>query len=204
MKKIVTSWILCVLVLCVLVLAGLFAWLGHGLHRMPSSDVIASSDLIHSEFTLQDATGKTVTATSLRGKYLLVYFGYTHCPDVCPTTLLLMQNALHHLNDIAPKVQPIFITVDPERDTPSVIGAYARNFGDRLMGLTGTPEQVHAAADNFKVYYSKVLDKHSSLDYVVDHSGFIYLMGPDGHYVTHFAHNVSETELEEGLRTYVH
>ena len=197
MKKIVISW-----VICVLALVGLFAWLGTGFATQNSAEESGDA-LVRADFTLQTAGDKIVTAQELRGKYLLVYFGFTHCPDICPTSLLLMSNATVKLGEKAAKVQPIFISVDPERDTPKIASDYASHFGKNTLGLSGTPEQVKHAADSFKVFYSKVEDKTSALGYVVDHSGFIYLMGPDGKYLAHYAHNASEQELTKGLQQYV-
>ena len=199
MKKIMASWIF-----SVLALVGLLVWLGIGKQApAPESDSL-SKGLIKGDFSLVDGTGRAVTKASFHGKYLLVYFGYTHCPDICPTSLLVIENALHHLGDYAKEVQPIFITIDPERDTPKVMGDYIRNFGGDLVGLTGTPEQIHQAAENYKVYYSKVEDKKSATRYSVDHSGFIYLMDKNGNYLAHFPHNVPERELEEGIRAQLH
>jgi cytochrome oxidase Cu insertion factor (SCO1/SenC/PrrC family) len=198
MKKIVVSWLVCVLGLVLL-----FAWIGSDL--LPrAGDKQTDNPLIRADFTLQTANNQTVRSDDLRGKYLLVYFGFTHCPDICPTTLLLMSNAVSQLGSNAQKIQPLFISVDPERDTPDAAAEYAGHFSKNFLGLSGTPEQIKLAADSFKVYYSKVEDKGSALGYVVDHSGFIYLMGTDGSYITHFASNVSEAELKKELQRYVH
>jgi protein SCO1/2 len=201
MKKIVIAWVVLILGLVLLL-----AWLGNGLlARTRSVDDASSSGqaLITADFTLHNGVGKTVTAADYKGRYLLVYFGYTHCPDVCPTTLLLMTNTLNQLGKTEAKVQPIFISIDPERDTPQKAGDYASHFGKQLVGLSGSPAEIKHAADSFKVFYSKVEDSHSALGYAVDHSGFIYLMGPDGAYITHFAPTVSEGELTQGLHHYV-
>lgn len=197
MKKIVTLW-----VVCVLVLVGLFAWLGT--HAIPpNADALAPQADIHAEFTLVTSGGKVVRASDLRGKYLLVYFGFTHCPNVCPTTLLLMNNALHQLGDRAKRIVPIFITVDPERDTPDDAAIYASHFGSSMLGLSGSAQQIKDAADHFKVYYSKVEQANSALGYVVDHSSFIYLMDSNGNYLAHFASDVPEEELKRELERYV-
>ena len=200
MKKIVIAW-----VACVLGLVALFAFVGGDLVSKPSNryELGEGAALINAEFTLEDASGKAVKASDFRGRYMLVYFGFTHCPDICPTSLLLMSNALNALGAKAEKIQPVFITVDPERDTPKLVGTYVSHFNKRFVGLSGTPEQIKQAADHFKVFYSKVETKESALGYVVDHSGFIYLMGPDGKYVTHFPYTVSEQELTQGLQRYV-
>ena len=198
MKRVFLTWLLCVLALVVL-----FAWMGD--HVLPKGDRTDSGEaLIDADFTLQNASGKTVKDEDFRGKYMLVYFGYTHCPDVCPTTLLLISNALGDIGTTAKKIQPVFITLDPERDSPKATADYAGHFSKDLLGLSGTPEQIKHAADGFKVYYSKVDQKNSAIGYVIDHSGFIYLIGPDGKYVDHFAGNVSEQELADGLSHEVH
>ena len=198
MKRIVITWLLCVLALVLL-----FAWVGDNiLPKVKQGD--SGETLINSDFTLQNGNGKIVTDKDFRSKYMLVYFGYTHCPDVCPTTLLLISNALADIGATAGRIQPIFITVDPDRDSPKATADYAGHFSKELLGLSGTPGQIKHVADGFKVYYTKVDQKNSALGYVVDHSGFIYLIGPDGKYVDHFAANVSEQELADGLSHEVH
>lgn len=193
MKKIALTWLLCVLALVLL-----FAWMGDSV--LPKVNHADSGDaLVSADFTLVNGSGKTVTDEDFRGKYMLVYFGFTHCPDVCPTTLLMMSNALTSMGKAADKIQPIFISIDPERDSPKATALYTSHFSKNLVGLSGTPEQVKHAAESFKVFYTKVEQKNSALGYVVDHSGFIYLMGPDGKYIDHFASTVSEQELAEGL-----
>ena len=193
MKNIFIVWLLCILALVLL-----FAWMGDSvLPQVKHTDT--GNALITADFTLQDGTGKTVTAKDFKGKYMLVYFGYTHCPDVCPTTLLLISNALTQMGADANKIQPIFITVDPARDDAKTTALYASHFSKDWIGLSGTNDQIKHAADGFKVYYSNVEQKNSAIGYVVDHSGFIYLMGPDGKYIDHFAGTDSEQELAEGL-----
>lgn len=197
MKKIVFVWLI-----CVLALVGLFAWLGT--HAVASNEEHnAAQEDIHAEFTLATADGKVVKASDLRGHYLLVYFGFTHCPNICPTTLLLISNVLKQLGSSGAEITPIFITVDPERDTPDAAAQYASHFGSSMLGLSGTPEQIKDAADHFKVYYSKVEQKGSALGYVVDHSSFIYLMDKNGNYLAHFASDVPEQELKRELERYV-
>lgn len=195
MKLPVLSWIL-----CVLALIGLLAWLGTDLMPAPRDKGRESGKpLVGGDFSLVDSTGRTVTQKDLEGSYTLVYFGFTHCPDICPTSLLVIQNAVKNLHDKGNNVKRVFITLDPERDTPEVVGKYVSHFGDGMVGLSGTPAQIKQAADAFKVYYRKVEDKDSAMGYVIDHSGFIYLMGPDGAYVTHFPHTISEQTLTDGL-----
>lgn len=135
------------------------------------------------EFSLVDKTGNTVKFSDFKGKYRIVYFGYTFCPDVCPLDLQkLMQGVKLFARDhpqVAAKIQPMFITVDPQRDTPQVVGEYAANFGPNLLGLTGTPEQVKAAEKLFAVYSQK-RDGATPGSYLMDHSRAAYLMGPNG------------------------
>ncbi len=127
-------------------------------------------------FSLKDTEGREVTEKSWPGKYLLVFFGFTHCPDICPVTLDKMTQTLKKLGDLADKAQPLFITVDPERDTGDVMKAYLANYDKSIVGLTGTVDQIKAAEDSFKVYAAKAAGDGEN--YSVDHSAFIYLMSP--------------------------
>lgn len=160
--------------------------------------------LIGGPFEAVSHTGEPITQDALKGHYSLVYFGFTHCPDICPTTLLIVANALQTLNpQRAQQVLPVFVSVDPKRDTVEVLSNYVSGFHPRMIGITGTPEQMDRIAKAYKVYYSIVEDPDSSMGYQVDHSGFLYLMGPDGRYITHFPHNVSEQSLAEALRSHI-
>jgi protein SCO1/2 len=150
-------------------------------------------------FTLVNGQSKTVTDADFRGRFMLVYFGYTFCPDVCPTDLQLMTNAMELLGKDAARVAPIFITVDPARDTPQVIGEYTKLFSDKLVGLTGTPEQIAAAARAYRVYYAKASSAQSTT-YLMDHSSFIYLMGPDGKLSALFSQGTTAKQLADGIR----
>ncbi|KPL69506.1 electron transporter [Erythrobacter sp. SG61-1L] len=147
------------------------------------ADAPLAGAAIGGPFDLVDAAGKPVKWSDFDGKYRIVYFGYTYCPDVCPTDVArIMQGYAKFKADepeLAAQVQPIFISVDPERDTPAKVGEFTHAFSDDLIGLTGTPEQVKAAADAFKVYYKKG-ETSSGGGYLVDHSGVTYLMGPKG------------------------
>ena len=111
--------------------------------------------LVGGPFTLTDQDGKKVSEKDFLGKYMLVFFGYTYCPDICPTELQVMTAALDSMGPEAEKIQPVFVSVDPERDTPEVLKSYVENFGPRLVGLTGTPEEIAAVAKAYRVYYAK-------------------------------------------------
>ena len=150
-------------------------------------------------FTLTDHTGKRVTEQDFRGKHMLVFFGFTFCPDVCPTGLQVMTQAMEQLGPKAERIQPIFISVDPERDTPEQLAMYVSSFHPSLVGLTGTTEEVEAAARAYRVYYRKVKDEKSSADYTVDHTSIIYLMDPKGEFVTHFTHATPAATMAERL-----
>ena len=156
--------------------------------------------LVGGPFTLTDHNGREVTEKTFLGKYMLVFFGFTFCPDVCPTELQVISAALDQMGPEADAIQPVFITVDPERDTPEVLKAYVGNFRPRLLGLTGTPEQVAAAAKAFRVYYAKVKNSGSAADYMMDHSTIIYLMGPDGRFVEHMTYTTDAAKLAGELK----
>lgn len=159
--------------------------------------------LIGGPFSLVDQTGKTVTDQDFRGRYMLVFFGFTHCPDICPAELQVMSAALDELGPKADEVVPIFITLDPERDTQAAMGAYVKNFGQRFVGLTGSPEQIAAVAKAYKVAYAKFQQDKASSDYSIDHSALVYFMGKDGEYITHFAYGTPASKMTETLRRYI-
>ena len=159
--------------------------------------------LIGGPFTLTDQTGKTVTQADYKGKYMLIYFGFTFCPDVCPTELQVMAGAVSKLGAKGAEVQPIFITVDPERDTVEVLATYVKQFDPRLVGLTGTPEQIAQVAKAYRVFYQKVKDEETSGDYTMDHSSIAYLMGPDGKFLTFFPPGVSPDEMAAKIATFM-
>lgn len=129
-------------------------------------------------YTLTDHTGKSVTEKDFQDKYKLIYFGFTYCPAVCPTELQKMAKALEILGPLADKIHPLFITVDPERDSVDVMSQYVAHFHPDLIGLTGTPSQIQSVLKDYKIYAARVEDEDAS-DYTMDHSSFIYLMSPE-------------------------
>ena len=150
-------------------------------------------------FTLTDHTGRTVTDEAFRGRLMLVYFGFTYCPDVCPTDLQVLAETLDQLGPAADQVRPLFVTVDPERDTPSRMAEYVALFDARLTGLTGTPEQIREAARAYKVYYAKA--KGSDPDsYTMDHSAYIYLMDRNGGFLEVFPHGTTSDRVADAVR----
>jgi protein SCO1/2 len=150
-------------------------------------------------FTLVDNNGQTVTDRTYRGKWLLVFFGYTHCPDVCPTTLNSIAAALRQLGPAAASVQPLFITVDPQRDTPRVLANYVRAFDPRIIGLTGTTEQIAAVAREYRVYFSAD-ETPEQRDYQLDHSAFVYVMNPQGKFVQLFGGATANDKIAARLQ----
>jgi protein SCO1 len=158
--------------------------------------------LIGGPFTLLDQNGKTVTDKDFRGRLMLVFFGFTHCPDICPGELQVISASLAALGNKAADVIPIFITLDPERDTPAVMADYVKNFGSRFVALTGSREAIASAAKAYRIAYSKRGDAKAS-DYSIDHSEFAYLMGRDGQYITHFPYGTPAEKMAETLRRHL-
>ncbi|MBM3601320.1 MAG: SCO family protein [Alphaproteobacteria bacterium] len=165
-------------------------------------NIEVGTPLVGGPFTLTDQSGRTVTDQTFRGKFMLIYFGYTFCPDFCPTSLQIMAEALEQIGPVADRVQPMLITVDPARDTVEQLASYVPSFGERMMGLTGTPEQIAAAARAYRVYYKKA-QIEGLADYGMDHSSIIYLMGPDGRYLTHFSHQATPEQVAAGIRKHL-
>ncbi|HXC27087.1 MAG TPA: SCO family protein [Stellaceae bacterium] len=153
------------------------------------------------KFSLVDQNGKPFTDADLLGKWNLVFFGYTHCPDVCPTALNDLSLALDQLGAKEKDFGIVFITVDPERDTPAVLKSYVESFGGPIEALTGTPDQVAQAAKDYKVYYAK----HPLPDggYDMDHSALIYIMDPQGHFTATFTPDDTSDKMVERLKKLV-
>ena len=146
-------------------------------------------------FALVDQTGRSVTDETFRGRPMLVLFGFTNCPDVCPTELQLVSAALDKLGPRADRLTTLFITLDPERDTPARLAEYVKSFNPRILGLTGTAEQVANAAKAYRVYFKKVADEKAPDGYTIDHSAIIYLMDANGAFLTHVAYTTSVDRL---------
>jgi len=166
---------------------------------LPTGATSVGRALVGGPFALTDQDGKRVTDKDFRGRYTLVFFGFTMCPDVCPSALQVMAAALEKLGAKGQQLTPVFITVDPERDTPAQLAGYVKSFHPRLVGLTGTPAEIEAVTKAYRVYVKKVPDPKSSAGYTFDHSAIIYLMGPDGAYLAHFTHATSVDAMAERL-----
>lgn len=169
----------------------------------PGGAVIATAGAaVGGPFALTDTTGRRVTDADFRGRYLLIYFGYTFCPDVCPTELQAMGRALDLLGPAADRIVPVFITVDPARDTPRAIADYVRAFHPRMIGLSGSAEEIAGVAKAFRVYYRLGQpSKPGADDYLVDHTSFVYLLGPDGKLAALLRGGVGPEVLAQGIRS---
>jgi cytochrome oxidase Cu insertion factor (SCO1/SenC/PrrC family) len=193
--------------LLVAALAGVLLW-----HQSRPGDselgrvVSTGTTLVGGDFTLTDQAGRKRSSTEFRGRYMLVYFGFTMCPDVCPTTLAVMADALDKMGDAGKRIVPIFITIDPERDTPKVLAPYVKAFGENFIGFTGSVAEITAAKKLYRVYgEKKPLDESKGLagGYGFDHSSVLYLMGPDGKIVSYYDELIPAAKLEQELRAKV-
>lgn len=167
--------------------------------RLMPAQVTVGKALVGGPFALTDHMGRRVTERDFAGHYMLVLFGFTFCPDICPSGLQVMAAALDKLGKKAEQITPIFISLDPERDTPQQLAQYVVSFHPRLIGLTGSLDDVDKAAKAYRVYYKKSRDEKSTAPYTIDHTALIYLMGPDGNYVAHFNHATSPDVMAERL-----
>jgi protein SCO1/2 len=179
-------------------LAGGLLW--HESETVPGlgRSVITGQADVGGPFRLTDQNGKAVSDADFRGRYMLIYFGYSFCPDVCPTTLSVMAQALDRLGGESRRVTPIFITIDPERDTPQVLGDYMKAFGPNFVGLTGSMAAIKDVEKKYRVYaVKKPLEKGA---YGMDHSSVMYLMGPDGRMISFYDEAISPDDLAKDLR----
>ncbi|WP_085906216.1 SCO family protein [Kiloniella majae] len=190
-----------IFVLCIALIVAAAAFIGMKVFdQKPASN--QSGALIGGPFNMVDHTGKAVTEKDFLGKYMLIYFGYTYCPDVCPTSLTLLSGAMDILEEkdpeLAKQITPVFITVDPERDTVSAMKDYVENFYPTMVGLTGTTDQISAAAKAYRVFYQKTESEESN-EYLMDHSSITYLIGPDGLYAKHYGHGTESDKMAASL-----
>ena len=181
--------------LAALLIAGASYYFATSSHRETST----GAALVGGPFSLTDHTGRKVTDKDFLGKYMLVFFGYTYCPDVCPTELQVMSAALDSLGTKADAIQPIFISIDPARDTPEVLKQYVANFHPRLVGLTGSPGEIASVAKAYRVYYSKVEGSSGPDNYLMDHSTIIYLMDRQGKFLKHFTYSTDAAALAKAI-----
>ena len=184
--------------LLIAALAGGLLW--HESETIPGlgRTVVSGQIAVGGPYALTDQDGKPRASTDFRGKYQLVYFGYSFCPDVCPTTLAVMAAALDKMGVDQNRIVPVFITVDPARDSPPVLKKYMAAFGPRFIGLTGSAQQIAQVEKEFRVYAKK--QPLADGNYGMDHSSVIYLMGPDGKLVSFYDEAISPEDLAKDLR----
>ena len=156
---------------------------------------------IGGDFELIDQNGKLFSSDELKGKLSLVYFGFTGCPDICPTSLNKITKVVEILSENKIDIVPVFITIDPSRDTPAILKEYLKHFYPKFIGLTGNEKQIRDVADKFKVYYAKAAsESDNDQDYMLDHSSFTYLMDKNGKYLKHFYLESAPSEIMEFLK----
>jgi protein SCO1/2 len=187
------------LLLAACVAAGALWYLGdvrsHGtVESIPTGETVD----LGGPFSLTDQNGATRSDQDFHGKFMLVFFGYTYCPDVCPTTLAVMSEALKMMGQRADKIAPVFITVDPKRDTPEKLKSYLDSFGPQFVGLTGSSADIANVAKEYRVYYREQSPDQKG-DYAVDHSGVVYLMDPNGKFVANYSLETSPETLAADL-----
>jgi protein SCO1/2 len=171
-----------------------------GRHELLLSEPTA----INPRYLLAGPSGQAVSNEDFRGRFQLIAFGYTFCPDICPTTLVEMAGVLGLLGEQAGRLQPIFISLDPERDTVQILKTYTAFFDPRIIGLTGSPELVKRAAQNFKVRYAKVINPDARANaYALDHSAGMYLLGPDGQFIKKFAYGTEVSSLAAEISSFI-
>src|SRR3954451_10214281 len=161
-------------------------------------DLMYGRGSIGGPFTLTDQSGKRRSDTEFRGKLMIVYFGYTFCPDVCPTDLMAITQALNALGPAAEDIQPVFITIDPERDT-KVLADFMSGFHHSFIGFSGSPDEIRNVSQAYKAFYVKVPNEQTG-DYSIDHAGVIYLIGRNGEYLGFMPPQTSSERLAEVLR----
>ena len=195
MRRALTAVLIAVLVICGVLLYQLY-------QRTLTGSGATGEALIGGPFALTDQNDTAVTDQTYAGKLMLIYFGFTYCPDACPTALGIMSAALDKLDVAADRVVPILITVDPERDTPEVLKDYVTNFHPRMVGLSGTPEQVAQAAKAYRVFYQKAPGA-SPDEYLMDHTLLIYLMDGEGKYIAHFGPDATPDQMADEIRKHL-
>lgn len=164
--------------------------------RVPVAAAISQGASIGGPFELQDHHRQSVTAETFQGRWTLVFFGFTHCPDICPTAMRQVARVLQGLDGKAEQLQPLFITLDPQRDTPELLAEYTAFFDPRILGLVGTAEQTRQVADAYSVYFKKV---EVGDTYTLDHTTTLYLMGPDGTYKRHYSAQASVASMVQDI-----
>lgn len=165
--------------------------------------VVSGSELIGGDFSLTNHLGQQVTQKDFSDKYLIVFFGFTHCPEICPLGLSTIMQAYNQLGDLRKIIQPIYISVDPERDSPKILAKYVKNFGEELIGLSGSMSETKKVVNLYRAYYRKTPlkgDSSHSSNYLMDHSSIIYFMNKKGKYMKHFSSSQGSDFIAEEIK----
>ena len=202
MSKTALQALLVALIAAVAVAAGAYLWRAGDDTKRTAETRSTGKALIGGPFALVDHTGRTRTEKDLLGKFAVVNFGFSNCPDVCPATLQTISDALEMLGPAAQRIRPVFVSVDPDRDTVERLKTYKEAFDDRFLMLTGSEAAVARAAKAYKVGYSRMKPMADG-SYMVNHTALIYLMGPDGGYITHFPFRIAPDKLAAALKKWV-
>jgi cytochrome oxidase Cu insertion factor (SCO1/SenC/PrrC family) len=195
--------VLYISIFTMLSVSGYLAWRTYSFNQRSTTfrAQALSSTPIDGKFSLIDHNGKNVSQNDFKGKYTLVFFGYTYCPDVCPTTLQDVGLIMDDLGDLAKQVVPLFITIDPARDNVEVMKDFVENFHPSVVGLTGDEKQTSAAAKSFRAYFAKVIpDKDAPEDYHMSHTARLFVMGPDTKPVTFFQYGETAKNMTRKIR----
>lgn len=196
--------------MCTSVVAGLCLWYYTHLRQRKDSEARAvvrqeriGTPRLGGPFELVDRKGQVRTDQDYRGQYLLIYFGFVYCPDICPQEMEKQTRAIELIDEqIGPVATPVFITVDPKRDTPAAVDEYCKEFHPRIVGLTGTPEQIKKVSRAYRVYYNEGI-KSNDQDYLVDHSIIHYFIGKDGKFIDFFGKNMTAQEIADKMKLYI-
>lgn len=163
---------------------------------------LTGSELIKSKFTLVNHLNEHVTEKDFYGKYMLVFFGFSHCKSICPVGLSILVSAVNKLEELEDEVVPVFITIDPERDSPERLAGFVKLFDPKLIGLTGDLRETDAAAKSYRAYYGKTEDE-SGGSYSYDHSSIIYMIGKQGEYISHFSSTIGAEEIAAKVKNLI-
>lgn len=175
------------------------AWQALGPATAGGESEAGEAEAVGTRFVLVTHDGRTVTDENFRGKHLVVFFGYTSCPDICPTSLQTLAMAMDALGPLAQKVQPLFVTLDPERDTRDVLASYVASFDRRLVGLTGSRDMVDRMAKGYRVKHQRI-EGSAPDQYSIDHTASLFHIGPDGRYLGRFSAAMSSDQIAGELR----
>ena len=191
------------LIFCAAIATGLYIYAKKTVHNPLPKDQIIGSAHIGGPFKLTDCNGQIKTEQDLLGKYSVIYFGYTFCPDVCPMGMHSFSEALSQVPELQERIQPVFVSVDPQRDKLEEIKNFLKTFHPSFWGLTGSAADIDHARDAFKVYAVQQKNEHGSKHYLIDHSSIFYVFSPEGKFIGHFTHATPVDEMVKKLKEWV-